>query len=580
MTWDDALDVAASKIIEVIKRYGSLAILHYQGAGSFGITKHINARLFNLLGGATTASGNLCIAAIRAANARCYGASQVHEPIDALNSRLIVLWGKNPRVTSIHTIPIWREARRRSIPVILVDPLRTASATLCDGHFQTRPGRDVFLLLAVARILIERDLVDSDFIQHHTTGWAEFVQFCFSHTLAEAASQCGLTIREIEELALLYGLHRPAAIYMGRGAQRSRWGIETACFLNSLAAMTGNIGIPGGGVSCFTDAFSTFDLTLAAADRAIHRRTIPKPTIGEGILTARRPPIRMAWIAGANVVGQSPHAEKVSRVLRRLEFTVVVDQFLNDTAEVAHLFLPCTTFLEEEDFRISTSHNWISPSHQVIAARGESRSDWEIMGSLATRLGIQDEYLGQPLQNLLGALAHPVLEHGISYASLRSKVVFRPGVSSVAFPDRRFSTPSGRFEFPTYIPELGRLADDVPEYPLHLITPKSSTGHNSQFHESDARKPVAAHIHPDRARTLGVQGGTEIWVVSRVGRIRAVVQLDPRIRNDVVMIYQGGWLCHGRNVNVVIDDEATSDGYGPAYHDARVRLERTGTVGD
>lgn len=574
ITWDDALDAAASKITDVIERYGSLAILHYQGAGSFGISKHINARLFNLLGGVTTASGNLCIAAIRAANIRCYGASEVHEPADALNSRVIILWGKNPAVTSIHTVPIWREARRRGIPVVLVDPVRTASAALCQRHFQPRPGRDVFLLMAIARILIERDLIGPEFIRSHTQGWPAFVRLCFSQTLLEAASRCGLPVGDIEELALLYGRHRPAAIYMGRGAQRSRWGIETACLLNSLAAMTGNIGIPGGGVSCFTDAFGTFDLTLTAADRAVHRRTIPKPTIGRGILNARHPAIRLAWIAGANVVGQSPDAGKVSAALGQLDFTVVVDQFLNDTAKVADLFLPCTTFLEEDDFRISTYHNWIGPSHQVIPPRGESLSDLEIMGALAARLGIRDDYLGHPRRSVLRALAAPVVERGASYASLRSSAVFRPGASSVPFRDRRFLTASGRFEFPADIPDRGAPADTEPEYPLHLVTPKSPGGHNSQFHESGAALPVTVHLHPDAARAVGVEDGAETWVVGKAGRLRAVVQLDLRLRRDVAVIYQGGWLRHGRNVNVVIDDETTSDGHGPAYHDARARLER------
>ena len=249
--------------------------------GSFGISKQINVRPFNHLGGVTTTSGNLCIAAIRAANERCYGSPNVHEPADALNSRLIVLWGKNPPVTLVHTVPVWEEARKRNIPIILVDPLEISSAKLCDRQFQIRPASDAFLLLGMARVLIERDLVDRDFIRLHSRNFEGFARLCLSQSLEEAAGRCGLLVSEVEEFALLYGGHRPASVYMGRGVQRGRWAIETSCLINALAAMTGNVGVPGGGVSCFAESFPTFDLDLAASDRAKYQRAIPKPTIGQ-----------------------------------------------------------------------------------------------------------------------------------------------------------------------------------------------------------------------------------------------------------------------------------------------------------
>ena len=112
----------------------------------------------------------------------------------------------------------------------------------------------------------------------------------------------------------------------------------------------------------------------------------------------------------------------------------MVDQFLNDTADAAHLFLPCTTFLEEDDFRFSSYHNWISPIHKVVEPQGEAKSDWEIMGLLARVLDIQDEFLEKRKPRLMRALARPVLESGTSYEALGVTPYFDPESGRSPFP--------------------------------------------------------------------------------------------------------------------------------------------------
>jgi anaerobic selenocysteine-containing dehydrogenase len=192
------------------------------------------------------------------------------------------------------------------------------------------------------------------------------------------------------------------------------------------------------------------------------------------------------------------------------------------------------------------------------------------MGLLASRLGIEDEFLGKSASFLLRALARPILEKGAGYDALTSGALFRPGVSPVAFRDRTFFTPSRKFEFVTEFPAVEAESTD---FPLHLLTPKSGASHNSQFQENAGREPLVVYVHPRRAETEGLRGGDEVWVVGKPGRVRCVLAIDSNVRADVAVIYQGGWLKHGRNVNVLIEDCTTSDGLGPAYYDARVRLE-------
>ena len=220
--------------------------------------------------------------------------------------------------------------------------------------------------------------------------------------------------------------------------------------------------------------------------------------------------------------------------------------------------------------RISSYHNWISPIHKVVEPQGEAKSDWEIMGLLARALDIRDEFLGKGKSRLMRDLARPVLESGTSYEALRGQPVFRPGIGPVAFPDRKFSMPSGKFEFLTELPDPDLEAFG---FPFHLLTPKTPRAHNSQFHEERGHEPLTVYIHPDSAWAQGLRAGDEVWVVGKPGHLRCVTALDPSLREDVVVIHQGGWLRHNRNVNLLIEDQATSDGLGPAYYDARVRLE-------
>ncbi len=153
--WDEALDLVAGGIRRFKAESGSLSIMHYQRTGSWGVTKKLNHRFWNLLGGVTTPSGSLCSGAARAGQKLDFGVRLGHDPSDMVNSKLVLLWGRNPLATNLHLVPLLKKVSEQGGRVVLVDPVKSESATICDQHVQPRVATDASLALALAKIVLD-----------------------------------------------------------------------------------------------------------------------------------------------------------------------------------------------------------------------------------------------------------------------------------------------------------------------------------------------------------------------------------------------------------------------------------------
>ena len=328
------------------QRVGGAAILHYRCGGSLGIMKHVTDYFFERFGPVTVKSGDICSGAGEAAQLTDFGESDSHDLFDLLNSKTIVIWGKNLHVSSVHLLPVVREAQKKGTRLILVDPVHHQTANLCEQYLQPRPGGDAALALGVARWLFEHGQTDPA-ASSYCDNLAEFRSLALSRSLDEWGQCADVSPAEIEALAAAYA-NGPSAILVGWGMQRRTYGSSTIRVLDALAAVSGNLGIPGGGISFYYKRRGAFDLSFVQGE-AIAPRTIPEPLLGPGILEASNPPIRMVWITAANPVAMLPESNTVARALAMRELTVAVDSFLTDSARCAHVVLPTTTMLEEDD---------------------------------------------------------------------------------------------------------------------------------------------------------------------------------------------------------------------------------------
>lgn len=584
ISWDEALDMASEKIVHLCDTYGSKSILSYQGNGHMGILRLLNRRFFNLLGGATAASGTLCDGAGDAGLVQSLGQNLLHDPLDLVNSRAILIWGRNPAVTNIHLVSILKETKARGARLVLIDPLRTPTASLVHSFIQPRAGTDGFLALGLAKVLLSQGLVGNKFIEDYTSGFSEYKKIVESVSLREVAEKCDLSEKEIESLAELYGTNKPAALVLGMGLQHYVQGAETFRLISALAALTGNIGRSGGGIHYSTSSSSHFDLSFLGDELDRSPRKVPKPLLAEYLSDLNDPPIKMAWIIAANPVNQSPESRRVQKALADLDFVVVIDQFLTDTADAADLFLPATTFLEREDITGSYGHNYIGPVNPVVEPQGQCKSELEIFQLLAERLGMRKELAGSP-DFWLRKFVKPLVKVGLSYEHLRKEPVLDPNSPAVPFSDRIFATPSGHYEFISKLPSdqnVGSLPRDNDlnhwvhghTYPLFFLAIKPLKYHLSQIMLGAQDGPLEVVVHPEVASKAGLADGEEGVLISPIDKLRVVVRYDEKQRRDVVKAEEGQWIKYGRGVNILVPALMSNYGECPSYYETRVRLEK------
>ncbi|MDP2212034.1 MAG: molybdopterin-dependent oxidoreductase [Candidatus Aquicultor sp.] len=570
MSWDEAFTLVAALTKNTIDEYGSLAILHYQSAGSIGALKMLNKRFFNLLGGVTEAAGSLCGGAAIAGQTLDFGKRESHDPNDLLNSRLILLWGRNPADTNPHLVPILKSAKSQGAKIILIDPLVTGTKRFCDMQVRPRPGMDGYLALAIAKAIIQSGNADEGFLQEHTDNTDAFLEMLKSQDMAELSAMSGVPVDEIEQLARLYAGHKPAAVVCGWGLQRYQWGAETFRLIDALGAVTGNFGVAGGGVSHGRDNDGLFNQAVKGKEFAQHSRTIPKPLLATALRETQDPPVKMAFINGANPLNQSPDAPAVAGAFKDLDYVVVVEQFMTDTAEAADIVLPATTYLEETDVVASFWHGFIGPVNPAIEPVGEAKSDFEIFQELANRLGVGEEMAGSA-DEWLERILEPLKGEGITLASLREGHRRIPNLPAVPYEGGVFPTESGRLNLVTSFsqPQLGS-----DEYPLILLTPHSRRWVHSQILPHDHDAPLEAKVNPETAAANGIEDGGAATVVSEAGSLAVVVRHDEGVPVGVVSIEQGRWMKYHQSVNQLTSPIMSFEGDNACYYQTTVRLVR------
>jgi anaerobic selenocysteine-containing dehydrogenase len=564
VSWDAALDFVAAGLERIRRESGAEAVLHYRSGGSLGILKVVNDWFFECFGGARVKKGDICAGAGQAAQEADMGFSESHDLADLVNSRCILLWGKNVTTSFIHMLPELKEARRRGAVVVLIDPAPRRAARFADHVIQPRPGCDRFLALGMAQWIEAQNAVDPT-LATWSAGHEAFLELARSRPLAAWARAADVRLEELENVARLYATHGPANIQVGWGLQRRYHGGVTVRVLDALCALSGNIGVRGGGVTFYYARRRAFD-----AERwgpPAERRGIPEPLLGPGILDATDPPVRAVVVDNGNPVAMLPESQTVKRALETRELVVVLEQFMTDTAACAHVVLPVTTMLEDRDVLGAFGHHYLVGVQPVAQRPAAVKTDLEIYQALATRLGFGERLQGSArewIARLLEPVADTVSVEDVERGALRN-----PQPDPVLFAERRFPTPDGRFHFVTDV-ALERGTPDA-TYPLTLGSFSTPHAQSSQWARPIAGSPLEARCHPDAAPWAadGVPGR----VHTRHGSLNVVVRLEASLRRDLLLLPKGGWLRHGQAANALIGAVATDMGLGAAYYDEPVRIE-------
>jgi anaerobic selenocysteine-containing dehydrogenase len=571
VSWDEALDFLAARLVAIRAESGPAAIFHYRSGGSLGLLKHLTDFFFERFGPVTIKRGDICSGAGDAAQLTDFGDEDSHDLFDLLNARNIILWGKNAAISSPHLLPVLREARERGAKLVLIDPVHHKTAGLCDRVIQPRPASDFAFAMAVGRLLFDRGWIDPA-----APGYCDNLDglraLCETASVADWCARADVAVADAEDLATRLGQDKPTAILVGWGMGRRRTGGAAVRALDALSAISGNLGVPGGGVSFYFKRRGAFDLSfirgLAAAPRSIC-----EPLFGPEVLAAQDPPIRALWITAGNPVAMLPDSRRVAEAIATRELSVVVDPFLTDTGRLATCVLPTTTLLEADDLVGSYGHHLVGEARPVVAPPPGVLSDLEIMQALAARTGLADVMAGSARSWKERLIAPTLGPHKISLDDIARGDVRNPLSAKVLFADRKFATPSGRVNLVTGadVPPAALVPPPAPAgFPLQLMALSTERSQSSQWSRRHDGPPVVT-VHPAAAGAIA--DGALARLVSAHGALTVRVKHDAAQRPDVALAAKGGVPSQGQCFNALITAATTDIGEGGALYDEQVRLE-------
>jgi anaerobic selenocysteine-containing dehydrogenase len=558
VSWDEALDYAARELLRIRSESGPASIFQYRSGGTLGALGPLTDYFFERFGPVTIKTGDICSGAGDAAQMLDFGEEDAHDIFDLLNSRNIILWGKNVTVSSPHTVPVLKDAVRGGARLALIDPVWHKTEKLCDFYVQPRPAGDFALAMAVARVLFERGWTDpkaADYCDNLT----ELRALAFSRQ--DWCAEADVPQEMAEEIARR--LHAgPTAILVGWGMARRANGGAIVRALDALGAISGNLGVSGGGVSYYFKRRKAFDHSFIKGASAAPR-TILEPLFGREVLAAKDPPIRAIWISAGNPVAMLPESATTQEALRSREFVCVVDAWMTDTARAATLVLPTTTLLESDDLLGAYGHHWVGVSRPVVPPPSGVKSDLEILQELGKRMDVNvlegdaRTWKERILRRDSGLTVSKLEEQGPQRHDLAAKVLFA---------DRKFRTDSGKVNLITSAVPAAHLD---PGYPLFLMAISTDKSQSSQWSQQ-LDGPMQVSVHP--LSSNGIPDGAIATLESAIGAMPVRVRYDARQRRDVAILPKGGHLRDDRCANLITRARASDLGGGAALYDEGVRL--------
>jgi len=557
VSWEFALDLIAERLLKARAESGPASILHYRSGGGMGLLKQLSNLLFERFGPVTVKRGDICSGAGEAAQEMDFGLSDSHDHLDLRNSRAVILWGKNVHTSAPHLLPLLLELKQQGTRLIAIDPVRTRLASLADEFIQPNPGSDFALAMAVAARILDRLPVNpEDFCDN----WPEFRSMVLSHR--DWLSLTNVPAAQADLLAETL-LQRPVNIQLGWGMARRARGGSTIRALDALAAISGNLGIPGGGISYYYQRSSAFD-GLGAKGLKTAPSSFCEPRLGRELLAADRP-VKVAWITAGNPVSMLPDSQTVRQALLQVETLVVVDTHPTDTTDIADVVLPTLTLLEDDDILGAYGNHYLRVSRPAVTPPEGARHELWIWQQMAQRLGLGDFLEGSPRdwkQRMMGRLN----QAGIRLEDLESGPVRNPFAGQILFEGLKFPTPTGKVNLIHEAPEWP-AAD--PDYPLQLSAFSTPKAQASQWAVEPPAVPVA-RIHPDSAS--GFHPGQSVRLETRTASLTVQLQFDPSVHPQQVLLSKGGMLRDGGCANALIPARETDLGEGANYYDEPARI--------
>jgi len=554
-TWEEALDLVAKKMLEIKEEiaenedyFGFVASAKCTNEDNYVMQKFARAVM-----GTNNVDhcARLCHAPTVTGLVQSFGSGAMTNSIDEVrNSKCFFAIGTN--TTSAHPIIANRinEAVRKGAKLIVANPREIDLCRWADLFLQFNPGTDVPLMMGMAKIIVDEGLADAAFIDERCEGFDEFYKSLDLFPLDEVEKITGVPKEKIAEAARIYATHSPASILYAMGVTQHSHGTDNVLATANLALLTGNVGKKSSGVNPLrgqNNVQGACDVgSLPNVYPGYQRVDIPEIkekfeaawgvslssdvglTLTEMFNVAQKGKLKAMYLIGENPVLSDADANHIKEAIQNLDFLVVQDIFLTETAELADVVLPATTFAEKDGTFTNTERR-VQRVRKILNPRGDSRGDWEIVCELARRIGVS----GFDYEDS-SAIMDEIASVSLIYGGVHFDRIENVGIQWPC-PDRnhpgtkflhseRFSTETGKGQFKplTYKPPM-ETPDD--EYPLVLTTERSlyhyHTGTMTRKIEglNVLRRNESVEINPKDASMLSISDGDIVKVVSRRGEV-------------------------------------------------------------
>ncbi len=483
------------------------------------------------------------------------------------DTQVFLITGSN--TTETHTILAAHvmEAKERGAKLIVIEPRRTQIARLADIYLSPRSGTDVAWLNGLMNVIINENLADQAFVTERTEAYEEFRQTVMEYTPEAVEKVSGIPADDLRAAARMFAGSKPGALLYTMGITQHTTGVDNVKSCANIQMLLGNMGVPGGGVNPLrgqNNVQGACDMGgLPNVYTAYQAVTVPEVkakfeaawgveglsdkvglTVTEMVNAAGEGKIRALFVMGENPMMSDADLNHAKHCLEHLDFLVVQDIFMTETARLAHVVLPGTSFAEK-DGTFSNTERRVQRIRKAVEPIGSSRPDWQILCQLGQKMGASGFAFDSPEAVMREIAALSPSYGGITYERLNNIAGLQWPCPNAEHPGTaylhkgKFSRGLGHFHALPF-KEAAEVPDE--EYPLLLTTGRVA----AQYHTGtmtrrspklEQEAPAAfVEINPGDASRIGLNGHQRVRVISRRGQIEVAVRVTKHIRPGTVFI--------------------------------------------
>ncbi|HZG73491.1 MAG TPA: nitrate reductase [Chondromyces sp.] len=615
ISWEEALQhikdnfssIQSEGGLDALAVYGSASITNEEAylLGKFARvalrTKHIDY------------NGRLCMSAAATAAAQTFGMDRgfTNSLSEIPFVECLILAGTNIAACQPTIMPYFEKAKENGAYIIAIDPRETATTKIADLHLKIKPGTDAALANGLLKVIIENDYIDKTFIEQRSNGFEEVKGYVSSLDLKEIAELTGVPATQIEKAATMFGRKETGMIFTARGVEQQTDGSMAVRNLLNILIATGKMGKPNCGYGAITgqgngqgarehgqkaDQLPGYR-SIENEEHRIHiakvwgidKDDLPGKGVSayEMIEKVDKGEIMGMFLMCSNPVVSNPNANFVKRALEKLKFLVAVDLFISETARLADLILPATSYLEDEG-TMTNVEGRVTLREASFPIPGEAKHDWQIICDIARVLGkgryfsysSAEEIFNELREASRGGIAD---YYGITYDRLRDGGGILWPCSA---PDHQgtkrlfedaFAHPDGK-AIMVAVPNLPAVQKEQTseEFPLYLTTGRVMSHYLTGVQTRKSPSLIARNfesymeIHPSTAKKFGIQDHTLVKVESKRGSIVVRSQWSEAIRQDTVFV-PFHWT-DSQNVNGLVSEKLDPTCKMPGFKVSTVKI--------